>query len=322
MAKVADAMVSIIIPIYRVEKYLHRCLDSVLAQDYPDWEAILVDDGSPDRSGEIADEYVARDGRFQVIHQENSGLSAARNRGMAAASGRYLMFMDSDDWWPDGQLLSKLVAEMQRGRWDIINFGIQEHTRDGVRLLEALDESDSTEEIKRKMYYSELLETVWNKIYLRTIWAGIAFPEGRIIEDFYVMPEVFARAERIRNWGFPGYAYNRLNETSIIATVGRRRFWETVHGVHRHLDLMEQGVLPNTEKLRHFKYVQLGVGALMLLRLMVATEAERPADWDEIMQVAWSHRQYLPHGRDRLKLWRLRYLPWFWLKRRSKAKSG
>ena len=90
--------ISIIIPMYNVEKYLRRCLDSVLNQTFADWQGILVDDGSPDNSGAIAEEYASRDKRFVVIHKENGGLSDARNAGFPYADGEYIMYLDSDDF--------------------------------------------------------------------------------------------------------------------------------------------------------------------------------------------------------------------------------
>ncbi|MBR4677202.1 MAG: glycosyltransferase family 2 protein [Bacteroidales bacterium] len=90
--------ISIIVPIYKVEKYLRRCLDSIAAQTFIDWECILIDDGSPDDSGKICDEYAEKDGRFRVIHQNNQGVSAARNAGIDCASGEWIGFVDSDDW--------------------------------------------------------------------------------------------------------------------------------------------------------------------------------------------------------------------------------
>lgn len=91
-------MLSIIIPVYKTERYLPKCLESLLAQSYADWEAILVDDGSPDGSGELCDAYAGKDGRFRVIHQDNAGPGAARNHGLEVAQGEYVCFVDSDDW--------------------------------------------------------------------------------------------------------------------------------------------------------------------------------------------------------------------------------
>lgn len=90
--------ISIIVPVYNVEKYLQRCLDSIIAQTFTDWECICIDDGSPDNSGKILDEYAAKDNRFVIIHKENGGVSSARNAGLDIARGRYIGFVDSDDW--------------------------------------------------------------------------------------------------------------------------------------------------------------------------------------------------------------------------------
>ena len=119
-------LLSIIVPVYKVESYLARCVDSILAQTVSDFELILVDDGSPDRCGAICDEYAARDPRVRVIHKENGGLSSARNAGIDIARGQWLGFVDSDDWiTPD--CYEKLLACAQRqnvklvcaGRWDV-----------------------------------------------------------------------------------------------------------------------------------------------------------------------------------------------------------
>ncbi|KAF3371822.1 glycosyl transferase family 2, partial [Enterococcus faecium] len=90
--------ISIIVPVYKVEKYLRKCVDSILAQTFTDFEVILVDDGSPDNSGKICDEYAEKDNRVRVIHKENGGLSSARNAGIDVARGKYLGFVDSDDY--------------------------------------------------------------------------------------------------------------------------------------------------------------------------------------------------------------------------------
>ena len=113
--------ISIIIPMYNVEKYLKRCLDSVRAQTFTDFQAILVDDGSPDKSGEIAESYAALDKRFIVVHKENGGLSDARNVGMSKASGEYIMYLDSDDFIHP-QTMEIAYSLAQRDNSDIVSF--------------------------------------------------------------------------------------------------------------------------------------------------------------------------------------------------------
>ena len=117
-------LISVIVPVYKVEQYLHRCVDSILAQTYTNLEIILIDDGSPDRSGEICDEYAAKDSRIRVIHQENAGVSAARNAGLDACTGDYLTFLDSDDYLDD-TLFDACVIEIRKHTPDLIDYGFR-----------------------------------------------------------------------------------------------------------------------------------------------------------------------------------------------------
>lgn len=103
--------ISIIVPVYNVEKYLHQCIDSVLAQTFTDWELLLIDDGSPDRSGEICDDYAVKDSRIRVFHKPNGGVSSARNLGLDNAHGEYITFLDSDDWLEPTYLSDFLIVD-------------------------------------------------------------------------------------------------------------------------------------------------------------------------------------------------------------------
>lgn len=113
---------SIIVPVYKAEKYISECVDSVLAQTFENFELILADDGSPDRCPEICDEYAKKDSRIKVIHKENGGASSARNSGIDAACGEYIIFLDSDDYWEGNYTLQRL-AEKSKDGYDIIMFG-------------------------------------------------------------------------------------------------------------------------------------------------------------------------------------------------------
>lgn len=101
---------SFIVPIYKVEQYLSLCIESILAQTYKDFEIILVDDGSPDNSPLLCDEWATKDSRISVIHKQNGGLSSARNEGLKKAQGNYIIFLDSDDWWCDNAALERIVT--------------------------------------------------------------------------------------------------------------------------------------------------------------------------------------------------------------------
>lgn len=116
-----NPIVSFIIPVYNVEKYISSCIDSILAQSYPNYEIILVDDGSPDNSGQICDQYALKDKRIKVIHKTNGGLSDARNTGLYSAQGKYVIFLDSDDFWIDKNHLETLLNNINKNN-DFIGF--------------------------------------------------------------------------------------------------------------------------------------------------------------------------------------------------------
>ncbi len=122
--------ISIVIPVYNVEKYLEQCVNSVISQSYTNFEVILVNDGSKDSSGNIADAFAAIDDRITVIHQENQGLSGARNTGIRAATGEYIMFLDSDDWWKDDNVLNAVVQRLKANPCDALSFNYQKQYED------------------------------------------------------------------------------------------------------------------------------------------------------------------------------------------------
>ncbi|MFQ6739801.1 MAG: glycosyltransferase family 2 protein, partial [Alphaproteobacteria bacterium] len=156
--------ISIIIPMYKVERYLRRCLDSVKNQTFKDWEAICVDDGSPDKSGEIAEEYAARDKRFVVVHKKNGGVSAARNDGMKYATGKYIMYLDSDDFIHPQRLeiMYKIITEYHR---DIVSCAYKKIS---------IDECDKSFPVYKKIsikFTDSLFKFVTEKSHKPCFWA-------------------------------------------------------------------------------------------------------------------------------------------------------
>ena len=180
-------MVSVIVPIYKVEDVLARCLDSLCRQSLRDIEIILVDDASSDRCGEICDRYAAEDIRFKVIHHpENRGLSAARNTGIANASADYLMFVDSDDWvHVDFCKLPYECAEQQQA--DLVLFSYQPINKNGLPGLKKKADNRVSGKLSRleaiELMLNKIGVSAWNKLYSRNLFQTVSYPEGYFYED-------------------------------------------------------------------------------------------------------------------------------------------
>ena len=180
--------ISVIVPVYKVEAYLRRCVDSILAQTFSDFDLILVDDGSPDSCGDICEEYASRDGRVHVIHQENGGLSAARNAGidwaLANSDSGWLAFVDSDDWVPPDFLLRLYTIVEETGcllsSCGFFRTGGEDFPALGAPEWRVLSADD---------YYcpeeqgQEVPALAWNKLYHKSLFASLRYPAGKLHED-------------------------------------------------------------------------------------------------------------------------------------------
>jgi len=196
-----DKKISVIIPIYKVEKYLNRCIESVVNQSYRNLEIILVNDGSPDNCPKMCDEWAEKDKRIFVIHKENGGLSDARNAGMSEISGEYVFFVDSDDWLHKDTLK---ILMMFQSSYDV---DIVECKAKSISE-EVKDIPVNTEDIACKMFDAKeamlsllreipLKQTVWNKLYKRNVVEGVLFEMGKYHEDEFWTYQVFDRSKKI-----------------------------------------------------------------------------------------------------------------------------
>ena len=172
---------SIVIPVYDVESTLDRCLKSVVEQSFADYEVILVDDGSTDRSPQLCDEWARKDPRIKVVHQQNGGLSAARNTGIELSQGDYITFIDSDDYIGEGTL----EAVMSR-----------------------LDDSIDLIEYPIWRFYGAPHHTyACNKVYRRRLFDDVRFPVGRVFEDAYTLPRLLRKVRRVATTSAGCYYY-------------------------------------------------------------------------------------------------------------------
>lgn len=208
--------VSVIVPVYKVERYLNRAINSILKQTYSKLEIILVDDGSPDRCGEICDDYTKKDSRIRVIHKNNGGLSSARNAGLDIATGEYVVFVDSDDFIHP-HMIERILSVAEKEKCDIVqccffrfDSGIfEERLTDQVNIL---SKYEALERIDNAAYMA-----VWNKIYKKDIFIDIRFPEGKIHEDVGCTYKLFFASERIAVIADELYGYY-VNPNSITTS--------------------------------------------------------------------------------------------------------
>ena len=214
-------MVSIIVPIYNIEGYIRECIDSILAQTYPDFELILVDDGSPDNCGRICDEYAEKDVRIKVIHKENGGLTSARNAGLSVAKGDWIMHVDGDDWIePD--MIESLIEVAKAAEADLV-FGdfIKYGANAGNKQLPSWS-SDKIDSLSRYIAYS--MTTIWGSIAKRSLYTehSLKSPDGvSYCEDFHLIVRLCHFANKIVNVHRPFYHY-RYRPTSIMSNMNRK----------------------------------------------------------------------------------------------------
>lgn len=205
--------ISVIVPVYKVEGYLRRCVQSILDQTFKELEVILVDDGSPDGCGAICDDFAARDSRVKVIHKENGGLSDARNAGLDAATGEYIGFVDSDDHI-EPTMYEALLGALEEAEADlsICNFAFvdEENVADGITpplTDEVLTRRQALERLGSDGENYVYFVTAWNRLYRRRLWEGLRFPVGKLHEDEFTAHRIFDRCEKIATVGQVLYRY-------------------------------------------------------------------------------------------------------------------
>ena len=195
-----EDLISIIIPVYKVEKYIYKCIDSVLNQTYKNLEIILVDDGSPDKCPEICEEYAKKDNRIKIIHKKNGGLSDARNAGLKVATGKYIGFVDSDDYI-EKDMYQVLYNNIIKTNSDISIVNLKEVKENEIIENNVKDEQNTIEYTKleglKKLIENKIKSYAWNKLYKKEILNNIEFPVGRKMEDLAVMHKIFEKANKI-----------------------------------------------------------------------------------------------------------------------------
>lgn len=237
---------SVIVPVYDVEEYLHRCIDSVLTQAFTDFELILVDDGSPDSCGAICDAYARKDSRIHVIHQKNSGVSAARNTGLDAASGEYIAFVDSDDYI-DRDFLQVLISSMEETNADVV---VSNYRKENVRgewcdsyphgtgILSMDSAEENVQYLIKDILGGKIGWEVWTRLFRRSIIEahGIRFCTtcGNYAEDLGFVLQYCLAAKCCSSISYCGYTYFLRKNSMMRKSEGQIKI-DQVNAVSRYV---------------------------------------------------------------------------------------
>lgn len=218
--------ISVIVPVYKVEAYIDRCIQSIVDQTYKNLEIILVDDGSPDNCGVICDEWAAKDCRIKVIHKKNGGLSDARNAGLAVATGALISFVDSDDWI-EPTFMDELYAAMVENNADIAECDVT-YVNEAGRVLNIRMTADVTiqgklDALTRLVLEDGVYQTVWNKLYRCYVIDGLLFEKGKCNEDDFWTYQVFDEIERLTVVHKPLYNYLQRGSSIMGADYSLKR---------------------------------------------------------------------------------------------------
>ncbi len=263
-----NELISIIIPVYNVEKYIGKCIDSLIKQKYDNLEIILIDDGSSDNSGEICDKYAKKDKRIKVIHKKNSGQADSRNIGISKASGKYIGFVDSDDYI-DKDYYNRLYKTLVKNNADVVTCKYQNVYNDDYRKEEIGNNIRETildnQEALKELLLSQIDNYVWNKLYKREIWENIKFPIGKKMEDLGIMYLVIKEAKRIVITDYVGYYY-RIRPNSTMTNLNLQLILNTREMVNkRYNDLQtNNNILDelNVNRLVFIKYYYEDLGKI------------------------------------------------------------
>ena len=244
-------LISVIIPIYNVEKYLNQCIESILLQTYKNIEIILIDDGSTDGSGKICDRFAKKDERINVIHQKNQGIAKVRNRGVKEAKGEYIFWIDSDDYVNENiiEVLYQNTVQ-QKADISICNYIAGPERQYCFRQderevsIETFDCKRGLELIYKNHHYSFIMAASWAKLIKRTLYDGLSYPEGKIFEDIYMSHKLISKCRKIVYTDKVMYYYYQWPESILGKKLYIEKldylgaFEERIHFFHE-LDLSE-----------------------------------------------------------------------------------
>lgn len=242
---------SVIVPVYKVEPYIHKCVDSILNQTYTNLEVILVDDGSPDNCGKICDEYAEKDSRVKVIHKKNGGLADARNFGIEAATGEIIGFVDSDDYI-EPYMYQQMIDYMEQNSLDIVCADTKQVKENKIKFKPRYTKNQiwNKKEAICENLNGNLDNAVWNKIYKREVIGSVRFPKGRVYEDVATIYKFFYNADKVGYLAKGYYYYIKRKGSTISTSFNSKSRYDCFVGYIERLEFAEKHKLPCIEACR------------------------------------------------------------------------
>lgn len=271
-------LVSIIVPIYNVEKYLKKCIDSLLKQSYSNTEIILIDDGSTDRSPEICDEYMQKDARIKVVHKINGGLSDARNNGIKISEGKYITFVDSDDYL-DEHYIEMLYRVIYESNADIVISGIKDYY-EGKEIEEDINNINYKILTKEETYKRMLLQqgmdvNACGKLYKKHIFDNLNYPKGMLYEDIQIIDKVIEKSNIITYTEYKGYNYLQRTGSIMYGKMSEKRM-SLINKTQELIELMKEKYPKNVKAaIKRYVYCNFHVLGRSILDSNFKNESEK-----------------------------------------------
>lgn len=293
---------SVIVPVYNVAPFLQSCVDSVLEQSYGDLELLLIDDGSTDESGGVCDQYAAADRRVRVVHKKNGGLSSARNAGLREATGEYVIFLDSDDYWDKQDALALIYDEFCHENVDIVLFKSQKFDMCKGEIL-GNGNSLSSEEIRNLPYSAQMKRCVaeqvfdtcaWNKAFRRSLMkkADLMFTEGIIAEDIDWAARLALAAERLAVLQKPIHIYRKGRPGAITSSLRLKNLLDTNGSIQRCLQYGKEHKLDGDMAEAYYGYVAYRY-VIWLAEYSTVQDSGKKALMEQMKQYKWLLRYTL-----------------------------
>lgn len=304
-----EELVSVIVPVYNVEKYVGECVESLMSQSYKNLELILVDDGSTDSSGQLCDIYAMKDKRIKVIHKENGGLSDARNVGIDSATGVYYSFVDGDDFLAE-DTISQMIFGMKEKNSDIAVCNMMRYYENGEiepfyipsNILKVLNDVDRFETL--------LQPSVCNKVFKKDLFNSVRFPKGKFYEDTFVYHTLAYNAKRIVLTGYDGYFYRARRSSILGQNVMTDRYFDFIEAVWLRTEfLLKKNIQPYGDEACLSLYAAVANAEKNISR----TEENQYKHFDALQKYIVAYKQLIKLNnislKQKIRLWLLRYFP-------------